>query len=191
MSRAFLSLILWLATPALVSSAVAQGQSSPVTIKVIQVEDALWRTPDPRPECNPWTYEVEHQFNCVLPKSHNGRRTETDKCVIARAADDPLFDSNWCDATWVLTENTNVTYFALHADVVCTAYDRAGRALGNGSSSETAVRGGIPLDHFSKMNVLPASGKRGEGSASMIRLEKVKYADVARVDCRAASVSKD
>jgi len=83
----------------------------------------------------------------------------------------------------VKTQNTNHTSFALHITVTCTAYDRAGRAFGSGSSDNPPLPDGFDL-------VPPADQPRDWGSQSYFRIEKVKYAEVARVDCRVAKMSK-
>jgi hypothetical protein len=78
----------------------------------------------------------------------------------------------------VSTENTNLSYFSLYFDVLCTAYDRAGHVLDSGLRTDQAIKDGRSLAQDRERNgLLPAgSGKRGDGGYSFIRLKKVLHA---------------
>jgi hypothetical protein len=69
--------------------------------------------------------------------------------------------------------------------VTCIAYDRAGRPLGSGTSDDRKTPGDDLILPAGQRATMDASGDQ-----SYFRIEKVKYADVARVDCRVTRVSK-
>jgi hypothetical protein len=86
--------------------------------------------------------------------------------------------SDWCDAIWVFTRNINNTNDHLEFDANCTAYDRAGRVLGHGSTSdEDNGDGRADLDQQSM-------------GRSLVRIPHVSDINVASVECHAEYISK-
>jgi hypothetical protein len=161
-----------------------------VTTRLVEVTEPEWVTPDPRPECAvPYAWHEDYPNHCTLSKGHPGRLTERDWCVDLEGgkAALPKPDPNpWCQAVWVKTENTNHTSLTLRIAVTCAAFDRAGNTLGYGSSEDPPTLHGTDL-------IVPA-GKQplqdANGDQSFFRIERVKFADVGRVNCWVSKVSK-
>jgi hypothetical protein len=120
--------------------------------------------------------------------SHRGRQTADDFCAPSFRGGDPV-NNDWCDASWVSTENTNLTQYALQFDVTCTAFDRAVQVLGSGSTNKRGDEreGDDPGSAARQFNALPPAGSSRK---SYVRLPKVKYDDVAHVECHAINISR-
>jgi hypothetical protein len=160
--------------PAAVPSPHQATAPQQIAVKVYELSDSLWYTPDKSPECQ----RDEEQCKSIR---HNGRQTVDDFCAPSFRVGDPV-NNDWCDASWVSTKNTNLTKDTLQFDVTCTAYDRAGRVLGTGRSDMAQGND----------KILPPAGsdKRSFGQRSIIRLYQVKYDEVARTECHAENVSR-
>jgi hypothetical protein len=157
------------ALAALLSATPASAQQ--VTVQVIEVEDSKWETPNSN--CEP----DDEKCLWVHAPEHPGKLTERDRCLWGSLG--PSGDA-WCDATWVKTRIFNHTPFVLYVITSCTACDRTGRVLGTGT------------DEFwpgTKNRDIIGVAALGQGGSNL-RLDKVKYADVARVECRPSKISK-
>jgi hypothetical protein len=107
-----LRFILVIVTLLTATMALAQEQ---VTTKLIAVEEPIWYTPDPRPECafdDMGEYISKNPPRDCREQKHQGRRTERDWCgnLAPLEGKPPPNPDPWCDAIWVKTQNTNHTY---------------------------------------------------------------------------------
>jgi hypothetical protein len=179
-----LATIAALVAVAVTTPAYAEQQQTQVTTRLIAVTEPEWITPDPRPECafnDKGEYvHRNHPRDCSEQK-HQGRRTERDWCGdLKNNPPDPA----WCDAIWVKTQNTNHTSYMLRIVVTCVAFDRAGNTLGTGSSDDRPMHGD---------DLIVPAGKRplqdANGDESDFRIERVKFAEVTRVNCWVSKVS--
>jgi hypothetical protein len=109
------------------SFATAQTATQ-IAVRAYELSDSLWYTPDTSPACQ------RDKEKCKI-FSHRGRQTADDFCAPSFRVGDPV-NNDWCDASWVSTENTNLTQYALQFDVTCTAFDRAVHVLGSGSTNK-------------------------------------------------------
>jgi hypothetical protein len=164
------------------SFATAQTATQ-IVVRAYELSDSLWYTPDTSPACQ------RDREKCRRTE-HRGRQTADDRCSTLIPKDDPRYrdDNDWCDASWVSTENTNLTQYDLQFDVTCTAFDRAVHVLGSGSTNKRGDEreGDDPGSAAREFNALPAAGF----SRVRVRLPKVKYDDVAHVECHAINISR-
>jgi hypothetical protein len=162
------------------SFATAQTATQ-IAVRAYELSDSLWYTPDTSPACQ------RDKEKCKI-FSHRGRQTADDLCAPSFRVGDPV-DNDWCDASWVSTENTNLTQYALQFDVTCTAFDRAVHVLGSGSTNKRGDEreGDDPGSAARQFNALPPAGSSRK---SYVRLPKVKYDDVAHVECHAINISR-
>jgi len=172
------------------SFATAQTATQ-IAVRAYELSDSLWYTPDTSPACQ------RDKEKCKI-FSHPGRQTADDFCAPSFRVGDPV-NNDWCDASWVATENTNLTQYALQFDVTCTAFDRAVHVLGSGSTNKRGDEreGDDPGSAARQFNALPPAGslnidagRVSSGRKSYVRLPKVKYDDVARVECHAINISR-
>jgi len=99
---------------------------------------------------------------------------------------DPQYKSDpdpeaWCDATFVVVNVNNRSYFRLSFTIKCEAFGSFGKLLSTGTTDdryqgERVTSPGVvgPLDR----------------NLAFLRLDKVDYAAVARVECHAENVRK-
>ena len=172
------------------SFATAQTATQ-IAVRAYELSDSLWYTPDTSPACQ------RDKEKCKI-FSHRGRQTADDLCAPSFRVGDPV-NNDWCDASWVSTENTNLTQYALQFDVTCTAFDRAAHVLGSGSTNKRGDEreGDDPGSAARQFNALPPAGslnidagRVSSGRKSYVRLPKVKYDDVAHVECHAINISR-
>jgi len=95
-------------------------------------------------------------------------RREGDRCYIGGQTP----SEEWCDATFVHTLHYNLSPFDLHVTVACSAFDLAGRMLATDTGFEDNL----------------AAHK--QGATAFVRFAKVKYDDVARVECHPTKVKQ-
>jgi hypothetical protein len=154
-------------------SAEANAQAltdAAVQVRVTKVEGPTWYTPGSA------TSEHKDRQSC-------------DKCFYLGL--DEKEEATWCDATFVTAEATTVSNFPLRYDVACDAFDAAGKRLGTGIASETSPEtsteeAGKPPNK-ERMSRIDTTYKE----TNVVRLYKVNYRDVVRVECRAQNVQKD
>ena len=79
------------------SFATAQTATQ-IAVRAYELSDSLWYTPDTSPACQ------RDKEKCKI-FSHRGRQTADDLCAPSFRVGDPV-NNDWCDASWVATENT-------------------------------------------------------------------------------------
>lgn len=166
-------------------SAEANAQAltdAAVQVRVTKVEGPTWYTPYSAVELE----ECRAKNKCPHPSVHKDRQSG-DKCLYLGL--DEKAEATWCDATFVTAEATTVSDVELRYDVACDAFDAAGKRLGTGIASEpspetSTEEAGKPPNRTSKVD---ATYKE----TNVVRLYKVNYRDVVRVECRAQNVQND
>jgi hypothetical protein len=118
--------------------------------------------------------------SCVPSPSWKGQcvREEDDKELSSKRIKG-VPDSQWCNAFWVQTKDTNRSSALLRYVVRCTAYGNKGTVLGTGVSDDTAPdMYTVKLDPVSELGSFATS-------YTGVRVPNVKLDDVSRVECQA------
>jgi hypothetical protein len=142
----------------------AVAQQSPISVRVNSVQPPTWLTADSK--------------QTKTPKPG-------DRCLNMSLETERVLLEEWCNATFVTAEVSNNTYFKLRFVVICTAYNDSGQPLGSGRSDQPSPERNEPPAHSILDEIDPHYQQ-----TTLVRLYKVKYADVARVECRPYGIAK-